>query len=810
MSFTTVQRNACLALVPLIGSLLPIAKAHGQNIASDDAVKTQIKNVNSQHFDIRGGQLSEDHTNLFHSFDRFDITAEPTANSITEPAVQHVEERVSSHAASRIEGKFQFGGSNANLYLMNSADGRLGPEAQLNLSDGFTATTASGIELEPGGQVLRSQGNIESAIIVDGTPTGSEAQRRITANEISGQIQVEEIQTNTSDVSLNSADRIEIELINTRENRQASTEANSNIDTQANFGALAQTADTVNSIATNSTQNNAINLRDGNTARLANAFTIDSVSNNGTTGSIGTALSHVATSPRLSDQTTVGNIQLPNRGKQPIVTVDLPSVGINQITATTVYLPLLKVNKLTAKSNISAVSNRLTTASEAATIEDILTRIESGASTNFAEQLDLANRDESQPEERVRGIQNTLREVEHTTNSRPAIVYVYFVPGTKAENPAENSVAPNTQPIASPHDQLEMVIVTSEDTPVRQRQWEVTRSQIDEASQTLHQQITSQFSTNRQYLPPAQQLYNWIVSPLEQTLQQRNVNSIGFVMDAGLRMLPVAALHDGEQYLVENYSLGILPTFTLTDFSSLARQHAQHAENNPTAVSSETQVLAMGASTFEHQPDLPAVGAEIDLIAHKLWEGDAFLNEDFVLENFQQQLRQKDYGIVHLATHAVFEAGNSDHSYIQLWDEQLSLTELSESLRLSETEIDLIILSACSTALGDEVAEYGFAGLAVNAGSQSALASLWPVNDESTLGFISQFYHQLKTANIRSGALQQAQVSLIRGDVGIHNGTVYGPNMEIMATIPELAESGQWDFSHPSYWSAFTMIGNPW
>ncbi|MEO0768750.1 MAG: CHAT domain-containing protein, partial [Cyanobacteria bacterium J06649_4] len=212
---------------------------------------------------------------------------------------------------------------------------------------------------------------------------------------------------------------------------------------------------------------------------------------------------------------------------------------------------------------------------------------------------------------------------------------------------------------------------------------------------------------------------------------------------------------------------------------------------------------------FQNQSALPAVREEISLITEKLWEGDAFLNRDFVLKNLQEQLQQEDYGIVHLATHAIFESGDLDKSYIQLWEEKLYLNQLSE-LELDQEDISLIILSACNTALGDHNAEYGFAGLAVGAGSPSALASLWPISDEGTLGFMTQFYSQLKEAPVRTEALRQAQLKLINGEVGIANGTIYGPDNEEIVTLEALEESGHWNFSHPFYWSPFTMIGNPW
>ncbi|MFK8182835.1 MAG: CHAT domain-containing protein [Phormidesmis sp.] len=391
--------------------------------------------------------------------------------------------------------------------------------------------------------------------------------------------------------------------------------------------------------------------------------------------------------------------------------------------------------------------------------------------------------------------QDKLKEVAQTSGVIPALVYVYFMPDAASE-----TAVLSEKREASHDDQLEIMLITQEGQPTRHRQWGITREQVDETTQNLRRQTTSQFSAKQQYLQPAQQLYDWIMSPIEEALEQERVESLGFVMDTGLRTMPIAALHDGDRYLVENYSLGILPTFSLTNFDNQREQVRDFRD---------ASVLAMGASEFEDQPDLPAVDKEVSLITEQLWEGDAFLNEDFILKNLQSQIQAEDYGIVHLATHANFEADDLDSSYIQMWDERLALSDVSQ-LGLSNAEIGLIILSACNTAIGDHNSEYGFAGFAVNAGSSSALASLWPVNDEGTLGFMSQFYAGLQQSPVRSEALRQAQITLISGEVGIDYGNIYGPNGESIVTIPELSESGQWDFSHPFYWSAFTMIGNPW
>ena len=428
--------------------------------------------------------------------------------------------------------------------------------------------------------------------------------------------------------------------------------------------------------------------------------------------------------------------------------------------------------------------------------EDILFEmIETSVGQEFSQYFALDQTDEQTTVATLAQVQAQLKTVQQTSQVTPALVYVYFVPDAASET----ATLPETHR-SSKDDQLEVMLITADRPPTRYRQWGVTRAQIDQTMRSLRQETTSQFSTERQYLPPAQQLYDWIVSPISAALQDQQVQSLGFVMDTGLRTMPIAALHDGDRYLVENYSLGILPTFSLTDF-----QDPQSSVND----FRNGEVLAMGASEFEDQPDLPAVDEEVELITQQLWEGDAFLNEDFVLENLQTQIADNDYGIVHLATHATFKSNDLDGSYIQMWDQKLRLSDVSK-LGLNNAEIGLIVLSACNTALGDRHSEYGFAGFAISAGSPSALASLWPVNDEGTLGFMSQFYAALRQSPIRAEALRQAQMTMISGGIGIDYGDVYGPEGENIVTIPELAESGQWDFSHPFYWSAFTMIGNPW
>jgi CHAT domain-containing protein len=296
------------------------------------------------------------------------------------------------------------------------------------------------------------------------------------------------------------------------------------------------------------------------------------------------------------------------------------------------------------------------------------------------------------------------------------------------------------------------------------------------------------------YLASAQQLYRWLVAPIEQDLQARQINNLVFIMDNGLRSIPLAALHDGKGFLVERYSVGLMPSLSLTDTRYVNLRNSS--------------VLAMGASHFTDQKALPAVPLELSMITGRLWQGKSFLNEAFTLSNLKEARAREPFSIVHLATHAEFTPGEPSNSYIQLWNSKLPLDQVRQ-LRFTKPPVELLVLSACRTALGDESVELGFTGLAVQAGVKSAMGSLWYVNDEGTLGLMTQFYEYLKSAPIKAEALRLAQLAMLKGEVRLEGGKLVTSRGSVPLP-PELARLGDKDWSHPYYWSAFTMIGSPW
>ncbi|NES88764.1 MULTISPECIES: CHAT domain-containing protein [Okeania] len=371
-------------------------------------------------------------------------------------------------------------------------------------------------------------------------------------------------------------------------------------------------------------------------------------------------------------------------------------------------------------------------------------------------------------------IRNTLSSVEKI-GIRPAIIYVSAQPN----NLELQLFLPNGKPIVRSSGQ--------------------TRDEVIEVAKKFTNQIRTPSQLNsHNYLPNAQKLHQWLIAPIAEELANHNINTIIFSMDSGLRTIPIAALHDGQQFLVEKYSLGLIPSFTLTDTTYVGLNGSQ--------------VLAMGASEFPgntEQTPLPAVPVELKSIVNNLWPGKSFLNQGFTLENLKQQSSKEKFKIIHLATHGEFHPGGADNSYIQFWDTKLRLNELRQ-LRLYNAQVELLVLSACTTAVGDEEAELGFAGLAVQAGVKSALASLWYVSDTGTLALMTEFYQSLSNRPIKAAALRQAQLAMLRGELHLQDGHILRNGNKHLPLPRELARGGRRDLSHPYYWAAFTMIGSPW
>jgi CHAT domain-containing protein/tetratricopeptide (TPR) repeat protein len=269
----------------------------------------------------------------------------------------------------------------------------------------------------------------------------------------------------------------------------------------------------------------------------------------------------------------------------------------------------------------------------------------------------------------------------------------------------------------------------------------------------------------------SQQVYDWLIRPAETKLAQNKVETLVFVLDDALRNLPMAALHDGKQYLVEKYSIALTPGLQLLESKMIAPK--------------QVKVLVAGLSKAQLGfSALPAVEYEVNQIAAKV-SSSILLNQNFTLKNIKDQIDQVAFGIVHIATHGQFSS-KAQETFLVAWDGKINVKDLNDLLRERDKKIaspiELLVLSACQTATGDKKATLGLAGFAVRSGARSTLATLWQVNDESTAELMVGFYRQLiqNPGISKAKALQTAQIEL----------------------------SKQPKYQHPFYWASFVLVGN--
>lgn len=275
--------------------------------------------------------------------------------------------------------------------------------------------------------------------------------------------------------------------------------------------------------------------------------------------------------------------------------------------------------------------------------------------------------------------------------------------------------------------------------------------------------------TTREYLPHAQQLYDWLVRPMEADLQKLAITTLVFVPDSALRTIPMSALHDGSVFLITRFAIAMTPGLTLTDPRPLNREKIRFLATG----------LTQGVQGF---PPLPYVAEEMDNI-HSLYASRELLNRNFVAPHIEEELRDGRYGILHIATHGRFST-DVDDSFLLTFDGKISMNQLDQLIglyRFREQPLELLTLSACQTAIGDDRAALGLAGIAIKAGARSALATLWFINDEASAALISEFYRQLRNPALsKAMALQKAQIKLLGDRV----------------------------YEHPAYWSSFLLLNN--
>ena len=279
----------------------------------------------------------------------------------------------------------------------------------------------------------------------------------------------------------------------------------------------------------------------------------------------------------------------------------------------------------------------------------------------------------------------------------------------------------------------------------------------------------------KNFLVPSQKVYNWLIRPIEKELTNSNVETLVFVLDGLLRNIPMTALHDGKNYLVDKYSVALAPSLKLVDAKPLQV--------------AKLEVLTAGLSEARQGfAPLPGVTEELEKIANEV-NTEKLLNQSFTTSNFKEKVKLSAFPVIHLATHGQFSSQAND-TFILTYDDRISAKALDSLLRTDASvnrPVELLVLSACQTATGDNRAVLGLTGMAIRAGARSTVASLWSVNDEATSLLMIKFYQELANLDAKgekhitkAEALRRAQQAILQNR----------------------------KFSHPYFWAAFVLVGN--
>jgi CHAT domain-containing protein len=308
---------------------------------------------------------------------------------------------------------------------------------------------------------------------------------------------------------------------------------------------------------------------------------------------------------------------------------------------------------------------------------------------------------------------------------------------------------------------------------------------------------------NDDYLSPAQQLYNLLVRPVLSELEASKTHTLVIASEGFLRPIPFAALHDGNQFLIEKFALATVTGMSMTDqtlsstkaMSSLVVGLSEPGtvidKLDPSKLMGVTQVAKVNLRGLNVSDSktlirdalrLPGVEDEMKSLGEIL-QGKPLVNAQFTVNSFSQQVATGNYRILHIASHGIF-GGDASSSFILASDDVLSMNGLQSILRsdnLKRSPIELLTLSACETAEGNDRAPLGFSGAAIKARARSVLGTLWPVVDEAAQKVMTRFYGELVANNSgKALALRQAQTSLLK----------------------------QAATNHPFYWAPFTLVGN--
>jgi CHAT domain-containing protein len=336
-------------------------------------------------------------------------------------------------------------------------------------------------------------------------------------------------------------------------------------------------------------------------------------------------------------------------------------------------------------------------------------------------------------------------------------------------NPATAVIYPIILP-----DSVELIVKLPREKELHHYRTKAAKIEVEKTLDNLLVNLKRRY-TFREVEKYSQEVYNWVIKPVEADLQKSKVKTLVFVLDGSLRNIPMAALYDGKEYIINKYSLAVSPGLQLIE--------PRQEDRKFIALTAGLTKARQGFSA------LPNVATELQSI-QSIVDSKKLIDQAFTNSSIKNSVNSVPFPVVHLATHGKFSS-QFDNTFILAWDDKINVKELEDLLKTREQvvgresrvprPIELLVLSACETATGDRRAALGLAGVAVRSGARSTLASLWQVDDKSTATLMSEFYRQLTNnpSITKSEALRRAQSHVLHKYK-----------------------------DHPFYWSAYVLVGN--
>ncbi|MBD2194742.1 MULTISPECIES: CHAT domain-containing protein [Calothrix] len=317
------------------------------------------------------------------------------------------------------------------------------------------------------------------------------------------------------------------------------------------------------------------------------------------------------------------------------------------------------------------------------------------------------------------------------------------------------------------------VIAKIPKTPLKHYSKAISETEVNQVIAEMRRSLVNPAATNT-VKKRSQQVYNWLIAPIESELSAQQVNTLVFVLDGAFRNIPMASLYDGKKYLIEKYAIALSVGLQLLDPKPLLTQQ----------IRALTAGLTDPPPGYNYFPRLPGIKSEFESIAQSGVTTTSIIDAQFTRPALETKVNTAPFNVVHLATHGQFSSRAED-TFILAADGPINVTQFDSLLRNRDESkpqpVELLVLSACQTAAGDNRAALGLAGTAVRAGARSTIASLWQIDDQSTAFFVGAFYKQLKEGKVtKAQALRNAQLQLLQH-----------PN-----------------YNTPSFWSAYVLIGN--